>query len=72
MQPDDSGNEPLYGHDVHKEFILDGKVPVPPQADVLVGAVGKGTRKLGAHVAPMITGQRQIRCWLHYECWTLG
>ncbi len=43
VQPDDTGNEALYGHPVHLESILDGKVGIPAEANELVQAVSKAT-----------------------------
>ena len=44
VQPDDTGNQALYGPTPNRENILDGKVPIPPEAMVLVQAVSKATR----------------------------
>lgn len=44
VQPDDTGNEAMYGHGLIQENILTGKVAVPPEATPLVAAVEKGTR----------------------------
>lgn len=44
VQPDDTGNEALYGRPVHIQNILDGKVEIPAEAGVLVQAVSKATR----------------------------
>jgi len=46
VQPDDNGNQALYGPSGVKaniETILDGKVAVPPEATVLLQAVSKAT-----------------------------
>jgi lipid-binding SYLF domain-containing protein len=44
VQPDDTGNQALYGTGVNKQDILDGKAPIPAEAMVLVQAVSKATR----------------------------
>jgi lipid-binding SYLF domain-containing protein len=47
VQPDDNGNQALYGESGSKaniENILDGKVATPPEAMVLLQAVAKATR----------------------------
>jgi SH3 domain-containing YSC84-like protein 1 len=44
VQPDDTGNEALYGRPANIENILDGKVAVPREATVLLEAVSKATR----------------------------
>ncbi len=44
VQPDDTGNEAMYGQPAHIESILDGKVATPEDAGVLVQAVSKATR----------------------------
>lgn len=44
MQPDESGNAAMYGHEANREDILDGKVAVPNEATALVQAIDKGTR----------------------------
>jgi lipid-binding SYLF domain-containing protein len=44
IQPDDSGNEAMYGHEVNRRDVLSGKVAVPPQANVLVKSIEKGAR----------------------------
>jgi lipid-binding SYLF domain-containing protein len=44
VQPDDTGNQALYGPTANRENILDGKVDVPPEAMVLLKAVSKATR----------------------------
>jgi len=49
MQPDDSGNTALYGHDVRRDAILTGKVDVPSEAQPLVEAIALGTH---THAVP--------------------
>jgi lipid-binding SYLF domain-containing protein len=44
VQPDESGNEAMYGHAANRKDILSGKVAVPPQANVLVKSIEKGAR----------------------------
>jgi len=44
VQPDDTGNEAMYGRGVSKEDILNGKIAVPGDATALVQAVSKATR----------------------------
>lgn len=44
VQPDDKGNQALYGFGVTRESILNGKVAIPAEAMVLVQAVSKATR----------------------------
>jgi lipid-binding SYLF domain-containing protein len=44
VQPDETGNEAMYGARANKENILDGRVAVPQDAMALVQAVGKATR----------------------------
>ena len=44
VQPDDTGNQALYGPTANRENILDGKVAIPAEAMVLVQAVSKATR----------------------------
>ena len=44
VQPDDSGNEAMYGKGVNRDDILNGKTEVPPDAMVLLEAVSKATR----------------------------
>jgi lipid-binding SYLF domain-containing protein len=44
VQPDETGNQALYGNTATREDILDGKVVVPPEAMVLLQAVSKATR----------------------------
>jgi lipid-binding SYLF domain-containing protein len=44
VQPDETGNQALYGASANKENILDGKVAIPPEAMVLVQAVSRATR----------------------------
>lgn len=43
VQPDDTGNQAFYGS-ANRENILDGKLPVPSEAMVLLQAVSKATR----------------------------
>jgi len=43
VQPDDSGNQAMYGKGPGREDILDGKVPIPQNAMVLVEAVARAT-----------------------------
>jgi lipid-binding SYLF domain-containing protein len=43
IQPDETGNAAMYGHEANTENILNGKVAVPAPARVLVEAVEKGT-----------------------------
>jgi SH3 domain-containing YSC84-like protein 1 len=43
VQPDDTGNEAMYGRPVNLESILDGKVAIPAEAGELVQAVSKAT-----------------------------
>jgi lipid-binding SYLF domain-containing protein len=43
VQPDESGNQALYGLTVNKESILDGKVESPQDARVLIEAVSRAT-----------------------------
>ena len=59
IQPDETGNAAMYGHEAHRENILNGQVAVPAQARVLVEAVEKGIRGPAAspaHVAPGKSG----------------
>jgi lipid-binding SYLF domain-containing protein len=44
IQPDESGNLAMYGHEANRENILSGKVAVPAQAKVLVETIAKGAR----------------------------
>ena len=44
VKADESGNQAFYGSGFAKEDILDGKVPIPPDALVLVRAVSKATK----------------------------
>ena len=44
VQPDDTGNQALYGANSNRENILDGKVAIPAEAMVFVQAVSKATR----------------------------
>ena len=44
VQPDETGNQALYGASANRQNILDGKVPIPAEALVLVQAVSKATR----------------------------
>ena len=44
VQPDDTGNQALYGAGASQQNILDGKTPVPKEAMVLLDAVSKATR----------------------------
>ena len=44
VQPDETGNQALYGSAANKENILAGKVAIPPEALVLVQAVSRATR----------------------------
>jgi len=48
LQPDDSGNAALYGHDTRRDAILDGKVAVPEEAEPLVKAIEAGTHASSA------------------------
>lgn len=48
VQPDDTGNEAMYGRGSIQENILTGKVTVPPEATSLVAAVDKATHTPGA------------------------
>jgi lipid-binding SYLF domain-containing protein len=58
VQPDDTGNQALYGPTAKKENILDGKVAIPAEAMVLVQAVSKATRTpVPASPAP-VTGNK--------------
>ena len=57
VQPDDSGNQALYGASANKENILDGKVPAPSDAMVLLQAVSKATRT-PAPSAPAPTAEK--------------
>jgi len=43
VQPDDTGNQALYGPGADRESILDGKVATPAEARVLVQAVSKAS-----------------------------
>ena len=43
LQPDDSGNQALYGAGTDKQDILNGRVAVPHEATVLVQAVSRAT-----------------------------
>jgi lipid-binding SYLF domain-containing protein len=52
VQPDDTGDQALYGPTVVKEDILDGKVPIPAEAMVLVEAVSKATHSPAPPHAP--------------------
>lgn len=47
VQPDDTGNEALYGRPARIQNILDGKVPAPHEAMVLLEAVSKATHTPG-------------------------
>jgi len=59
VQADDNGNQALYGSEANKESILEGKVPVPPEANVLMVAVSKATRTpLPANPAPATPGTK--------------
>jgi len=42
IQPDETGNEAMYGHGANREEILSGKVAVPPPAKVLVETIAMG------------------------------
>jgi lipid-binding SYLF domain-containing protein len=44
VQPDDTGNQAMYGQTANRENILDGKVAIPAEAMVLVQAVSRATR----------------------------
>ena len=57
MKPDDEGNAALYGNKVNKTDILNGKVPVPADATVLVKAIDQGTRKQGVSNPPVASAK---------------
>jgi SH3 domain-containing YSC84-like protein 1 len=57
VQPDDSGNQALYGPTATRENILDGKVAIPAEAMVLVQAVSKATRTPLPVSPPPVTGK---------------
>ena len=44
VQADKSGDEAMYGHDVNRHEILDGKVAVPASARPLLQEIGKYVR----------------------------
>jgi lipid-binding SYLF domain-containing protein len=59
IQPDETGNAAMYGHEANRENILNGKVVVPVEAKALVEAVEKGVHGPAAspaHVAPGKSG----------------
>ena len=60
MQPDDTGNQALYGPTANKEDILDGKVAIPAEAMVLVQAVSKATRTPSPDNPPPVTSGKGI------------
>jgi len=55
VQPDDDGNQAMYGPNPTQEDILTGKTSVPPEAAPLVTAMNKGTRRAGAPSPPVVT-----------------
>jgi lipid-binding SYLF domain-containing protein len=57
VQPDDSGNQALYGLNANRENILDGKVAIPAEAMVLVQAVSRATRTPVPTSPPSVTGK---------------
>ena len=56
VQPDDTGNQALYGIDAKQVDILNGKVAIPREAMVLLEAVSKATRTPPPS-APRATGK---------------
>lgn len=60
VKPDNTGDDALYGPNVNKDDILDGKVGIPSDAMVLVQAVSKATHTpiLGAP-SPTVTAKGQ-------------
>ena len=59
VQPDDSGNQALYGPTPNRENILDGKVDIPADAMVLVQAVSKATRTPVPASPPPVAGSNK-------------
>jgi len=57
VQPDDTGNQAMYGAGANKENILDGKVPVPQEAMVLLQAVSKATHTPVPSAPPPSSGK---------------
>lgn len=57
VQPDDSGNQALYGRTPNREDILNGKVAIPAEATVLVQAVSKATRTPDTTAPPTASGK---------------
>jgi lipid-binding SYLF domain-containing protein len=60
VQPDDTGNQALYGIGANTENILDGKVDIPAEAMVLVLAVSKATRSPAPDAPPATTGNKTL------------
>jgi len=60
VQPDDTGNQALYGPTVNRENILDGKVAIPAEAMVLVQAVSKATRTPVPTTPPPVTSSNKV------------
>jgi SH3 domain-containing YSC84-like protein 1 len=60
VQPDDSGNEALYGPSVNRQNILDGKVDVPQDAWVLIEAVSKATHSPMPPAPPPAAGNKTL------------
>ena len=48
VQADKSGDEAIYGHDVNRHEILDGKVAVPASARPLLHEIGEYVREAKA------------------------
>jgi len=58
VQADDTGNQAFYGGNVNKQDVLDGKVPVPPDAMVLVSAVSRATHMPAPNNPPPVTSSK--------------